>query len=98
MFFTAALANGLIPYKNADTFQDITTRSPIEIILIVILIIAFAFLYSYGAAKLSWNYNMYVGNSVGAATFNSILAFLFSNFYYPMYGLMLNPLVPPVRV
>ena len=98
MLFTAALANSLTPYTRADSFEDTPTRSPVEILLIVILVLALFFLYSYGAAKLSWNYNMYVGNSTGAAFFNSILAFLFSNFYYPFYAFLLSPVAAPAGV
>ena len=57
----------------------------------VIFIVLFGLIFSYGAARLSYFYNMNTGNS-GYALFYSILAFLFADFYYPMYSFFLNPL------
>ena len=45
---------------------------------------------AYGAARLSYFYNMSTGNS-GYAVFWSVLAFIFSDFYYPVYSFFLNP-------
>ncbi len=61
-------------------------------ILMFILAFGFYFAYAYGAAKLSWHYNLYVGNGSGAAFAYSLLCFFFSGFYYPFYALFLNPI------
>ena len=80
MFFEIALLNGLVPFKDSsvEKFANGVDVSPISFVFVILLIMTFGFLYSYGAAKLSWNYNIYVGNSSGAAFVNSILAFMFS--------------------
>ena len=94
MIFTALLANSLAPNEIKEAFATTTTGVSVGGMIVgLILILLISFIYSYGAAKLSWNYNMYLGNSSGSAYFNSILAFLFSNFYYPMYAHLLNPVV-----
>ena len=94
MFFDIALLNGLVPFKDSsvEKFANGVDVSPISFVFVILLIMTFGFLYSYGAAKLSWNYNIYVGNSSGAAFVNSILAFMFSTYYYPMYALLLSPI------
>ena len=94
MFFEIALLNGLVPFKDSsvEKFANGVDVSPISFVFVILLIMTFGFLYSYGAAKLSWNYNIYVGNSSGAAFVNSILAFMFSTYYYPMYALLLSPI------
>lgn len=93
MLFEALLANGLIPYSNVkEKFSDVKEASPFVLVLAVLLFLIFGLLFPYGAAKLSWNYNIYVGNTTGAATVNSIMAYFFASFYYPMYALFLNPI------
>jgi len=76
------------------TSQDTTvsTAPLMGMIVIAILVLLIGFLGSYGAARLSYCYNIYIGNSSGAAFGWSILSFFFSGFYYPIYGLFLNPL------
>ena len=59
--------------------------------LTIIFIVIFALISSYGAARLSYFYNMSIGNS-GYAMMWSVLAFFFADFYYPMYSFFLNPL------
>lgn len=61
-------------------------------IIILIFFLLLWFLGNYGAARLSYCYNISIGNSKGAATAWSILCFFFSGLYYPIYGLFLNPL------
>lgn len=75
-----------------ESFTDISSNSITISKNVLYFIIALAFLYSLGAARLSWTYNRYLGNSVIISLIMSILAFLFSSFYYPMYALFLNPL------
>jgi hypothetical protein len=57
----------------------------------LLFMIIFGLISAYGAARLSYFYNMNTGNS-SWALFYSVLAFLFSDFYYPMYSFFLNPL------
>jgi biotin transporter BioY len=59
-------------------------------LLTIFIIIIFTILYSYGSARLSYFYNMNNGNP-GFAIFYSVLAFIFADFYYPMYSFFLNP-------
>lgn len=44
-----------------------------------------------GAARLSYCYNMFVGNSTGVAFLYATLCFFFPAIYYPVYALFLNP-------
>jgi hypothetical protein len=93
MLFEAFLANGLIPYSDMkEAFSDVKKVSPFFLVLIVLLFLILGLIYPYGAAKLSWDYNIYVGNTTGAATVNSVMAFFFANFYYPLYAILLNPI------
>jgi len=64
------------------------------LIIMIILFIASGF----GAARLSYCYNMYLGNSTGITMVYSFFAFLLSGFYYPIYGLFLDPLCIPSSV
>ena len=94
MLYTALLANNLAPNELKEAFQTATTGVNVGITIVIwIFILLICFIWSYGAAKLSWQYNMYLGNTSGSAYFNSILAFIFSNFYYPIYAYLLNPVV-----
>lgn len=93
MLFEAFLANSLVPYSDIkERFFDVKEMSPFVAVILVLLFLILGLLYPYGAAKLSWNYNIYVGNTTGATTVNSIMAFLFANLYYPFYAIMLNPI------
>lgn len=75
-----------------EAFEDVAPSGNIAwVIMGVILILFFWFAYGYGAAKLSWHYNIFVGNGSGSAYLWSIVCFFFSSFYYPFYALFLNP-------
>jgi hypothetical protein len=81
------------PYlqKTLENFTDRTEEDQITVnVLSTIFVIIFGIISSYGAARLSYFYNMNTGNS-GYAVFWSVLAFLFSDLYYPMYSYFLNP-------
>jgi hypothetical protein len=62
------------------------------LIFYMIIMVVFFVAYSYGAARLSYCYNIYSGETSGTATLWSILAFLFSGYYYPIYGVFLSPI------
>jgi biotin transporter BioY len=84
---------GLIALKQqldastAESFDGSSSNGSLS--LLVIFVVAFM-IYSYGAARLSYFYNMNNGNS-GYALFYAILAFIFSDFYYPFFSYFLNP-------
>ena len=61
-------------------------------LLFILFWIVFGILTAYGAAKLSYCYNKHIGSDDGTAFLFSILCFCFSGFYYPYYGVFLNPL------
>ena len=46
----------------------------------------------YGAVRLSWCYNTYLGTSPGLKVVYAVLCFFFPVFYYPFYGVFLDPL------
>jgi hypothetical protein len=105
LFLNSIIPSSAIFKRNADGFTTTTAATttttavtnaafstPLAAAFSVVLFILCGFLYGYGAAKLSWNYNIYVGNTTGAAFFNSILAYIFSSFYYPFYSIVLSPI------
>jgi hypothetical protein len=59
---------------------------------VVMFYMIFIVLSGAGAAYLSYNYNIYIGNSSGTAMAFAVLNFFFSMFYYPYYALFLDPL------
>lgn len=60
-------------------------------IVVIILVLIIALLVCYGAARLSWCYNTFYGESTSAKVIFSVLCFCFPNFYYPFYALFLDP-------
>ena len=56
--------------------------------LFIVLLLAIP---AFGAARLSYCYNMFLGNSTTLAVIYSILCFFFPGIYYPVYALFLNP-------
>ena len=58
----------------------------------IILGVMWWLLNGYGAAKLSWCYNKFNGASTLDSWGWAILNFFFAHFYYPVYGVFLNPL------
>jgi hypothetical protein len=82
--------------KGKETFMNngtqVNATVGIAAFLFYVLIgVAFYCLYAYGAARLSYCYNIYNGSDAMTATMWSLLAFLFSGWYYPIYGVFLNP-------
>jgi hypothetical protein len=89
--------------KRKEGYQDAATAATanavnqtaasygVAVLTLLVIYIIFAILVAYGAAKMSWNYNMFVGNPTWKAFLYSLLAFIFSEFYYPMYAYFLDP-------
>ena len=77
-------------YFTGATDQDQATTIATDAAVIVFLVL-FWLVSAYGAARLSYYYNMNTSNS-GSALFWSVLSFIFSDFYYPYYSYVLNPL------
>jgi hypothetical protein len=82
---------GKEPFENQTGQPDSSGFAIIGILFYVLIMIVLYVAYSYGAARISYCYNIYLGESSGTATMWSILAFLFSGYYYPMYGIFLAP-------
>jgi hypothetical protein len=59
----------------------------------VLIFFLFGFIYCYGAAKLSYSYNMSIGNG-GSAFMWAFLCYFFAAIYYPYYAIILNPVAP----
>lgn len=53
--------------------------------------LAIALFAAVGAARQSYCYNVYIGNTDGVAILFAILCFFFPQFYYPFYAIFLNP-------
>lgn len=87
------LATALKPYIMSKEYftgkEEEASMGPNLVVIIFVLLLLF--ISAYGAARLSYYYNMNFGNS-GFAIFWSVLAFFFSDLYYPYYSFFLNPL------
>ena len=57
---------------------------------VILLFFLFGILYCYGAAKLSYDYNVSIGNG-GSAFMWAFICYFFAAIYYPYYAIMLNP-------
>ncbi len=95
------VAPNILATKEDITKKEVAKSSSLMItgVLTFILTLMIWFAAGYGAAKLSYCYNIHIGNSSGTAVVWSFLAFIFAGFYYPYYGLFLNPLcsIPMVQ-
>lgn len=59
--------------------------------LYILVMMLVGLLVAFGAARQSYCYNIYIGNTEGVAILFAILCFFFPHFYYPFYALFLNP-------
>ena len=84
------LVNVAAAITGRDGFQMSSTEVSASMTFFAFILI-YMILYSYGAASLSYNYNMYEGNTGAIVWVYTILAFLFSSFYYPFYAIFLSP-------
>jgi len=73
-----------VMYYMGNNFMYIGTSGLVLFLLAIV--------YCYGAAKLSYDYNIYINNS-GYAMLWAILWYCFPFIYYPYYAIFLNPLV-----
>lgn len=85
----AMVANAVTGKKGEEQFTEASVGTTLLYSILFSLFILF--MVSFGAARLSYCYNIYTGNSGGTAFIWSILAFFFSGIYYPFYALVLNP-------
>jgi hypothetical protein len=80
--------------KKTEKFQSHKTPKPY---ISVVFLISFCFsmlfylAYGYGAANLSFCLNKSLGRTDVEALGWAVLAFVFNGFYYPYYGIFLNP-------
>jgi uncharacterized membrane protein (DUF485 family) len=87
----AAAITGKQGFKNEVSDEDSDSLYAQSVIFIVIYL-GLLLISAFGAARLSYNYNLFIGNTSGTALAFSILNFVFSCFYYPYYALFLDPL------
>lgn len=73
-------------FENPASIVGVTTLGYAILVLTLLFLLAFA----AGAAKLSFVHSRDVGYSVPAAVVWAILAFFFSNFYYPYYAFFIG--------
>ena len=75
--------------------QFVGTSVPAEGVLgmgiAMVFILIIAFFVCYGAARLSWCYNTFYGESTSIKVIFSLLCFIFPYYYYPFYALFLDP-------
>ena len=82
----------LLGYKSSiESFQASSSPGIVAAGAVGFLIFfLFGIIYCYGAAKLSYNYNMSIGNG-GSAFMWAFICYFFAAIYYPYYAIMLNP-------
>lgn len=91
------VATILKPYMTSTTKEyfsseeDQLNSMDSSALILILMVILFGLISAYGAARLSYYYNISIGNS-GSAIFWSVLAFIFSDFYYPYYSFFLSSL------
>ena len=90
MIFETLLLQKLYNKKNEGF--DITTTVDTIGYTILFIYLFIIFIYSFGAAKLSWSYGSYIGNSITMRFIWALLSFLFASLYYPIYSYLLNPI------
>ena len=78
-------------YASEEAAAAATSASTAQNVFFILYLV-FAVLAGFGAAYLSWTYNKYMGTGTALALLYAILAFLFSEFYYPLYAFFLNPI------
>jgi hypothetical protein len=81
-----ASSDGFEVQPNAAVFYEFATIFFLSFIFGIVMFIATC----YGAARLSYCYNVSIGNADSAILY-AVLCFLFPTFYYPYYALFLNP-------
>jgi len=85
-------------YEN--TISDHAKKNPglaSMAIFVFVLFFFYGVAYCYGAAKLSYNYNISIGN-VWTAVQWAILCYFFAGLYYPYYAIFLNPISATVSM
>jgi hypothetical protein len=90
-----AAVSGKQGFTDKDSTENSTEEDNYQFVSGVIFIVFYLLLMlisAIGAARLSYNYNISIGNTGGAALSFSILNFFFYGFYYPYYALFLDPL------
>jgi len=85
--FADASGNTTIPASNVPV-GVLGAFAFVWLIAIILLIIC----NLYGAVRLSWCYNTYIGTPPGLKVVYAVLCFFFPMFYYPFYGVFLDPL------
>jgi len=85
---------------SADTTTSTTTTLPMGalgtgVLGLSVLIVFISFIAAVGAARLSYCYNLSVGNGSSTALMFAVICFIFPSLYYPYYALFLNPLCNP---
>ena len=84
------LVNVAAAITGRDGFQMSSTEVTASMVFLGVAFI-YMVMYAYGAASLSYNYNVYVGNTGGIVWVYTILSFIFSSLYYPFYAVFLSP-------
>ena len=93
--YAAKLSNAIQAKEQFAADAVPVTNNPLAaagLMLYILFAIILFVLYAYGAARLSYCYNIYLGTDSGSAFFWSVLSFLFAGYYYPIYGVFLNPM------
>ena len=72
---------------NTVSFATIGAYAASVVLFVFIMILA----NCVGAARLSWCYNTFYGETTGMKFVWSLLCFFFSGFYFPFYAIILDP-------
>jgi ABC-type uncharacterized transport system permease subunit len=84
----AAAVSGQQGFVGNAAEEEQVYKMSLSLLVIYVLFLIF---FGLGAARLSYTYNVSIGNSVSVALAYAVLNFFFSSFYYPFYAFFLNP-------
>jgi hypothetical protein len=87
----AAAITGKQGFKNEVSDEE-SDALYVQSVIFVVVYLGLLLISAFGAARLSYNYNLFIGNTSGTALAFSILNFFFCGFYYPYYAFFLDPL------
>lgn len=91
------VAHAVLGIKKSASEEPFSTSDEDTITIIFWLIMFFLLIVtSYASARLSYCYNISIGNT-GSALAWAFLCFFFNIFYIPYYGIFLNPVCASSR-
>jgi len=77
---------------NTNVSGNTVAQSLTVVMLMILFFVLIVLINMYAAARLSWCYNTFYGESSALKWGYALLSAWFSHFYFPVYSIFLNPL------